>query len=284
MGELTKTYGDLQNEIKVAEKNYAEELSKQLVQTAIDAAKLQVVNDELLQGVIGELSQLKSEQQERQEKLNKSQEELVGAIEELNKTKKLYGKEEEQTKKLQTQVDKLATDNSKLQDEINVAEEKHKEEFSKQLVQTAIDAAKLQVVNDELLQGVIGELSQLKSEQQGRQEELERKQQELNKSQKELVGAIEELNKTKKLYGKEEEQTKNLQTQVGELTNAQQQFATKLEEAEKNAKNQLETLSAEKDLVYNGLKAKKTVLKVSLINNLRLLLNRLKRTKRMQVG
>ncbi|WP_341750552.1 Sca4 family protein [Candidatus Tisiphia endosymbiont of Sialis lutaria] len=260
IGELTKKNDDLKanlealgvlsaekdEKLKVAEEGYKKELSKQLAQTAIDVAKLQVENEKLsnLQ------TQLTSEQQEKQK-------ELEGKQEIVERLQESLSVESNHSKELQTQVDKLATDNSKLQDEINVAEEKHKEEFSKQLVQTAIDAAKLQVVNDALLQGVIGELSQLKSEQQGRQEELEGKQQELNKSQEELVGAIEELNKTKELYGEKSNQAENLQTQVGELTNAQQQFTTKLEEAEKNAKNQLETLSAEKDLVYNELKVKK---------------------------
>ncbi|HJD57179.1 MAG TPA: Sca4 family protein, partial [Rickettsia endosymbiont of Sericostoma sp. HW-2014] len=273
-GELTNAQQQFTTKLEEAE-NQLKELSanKDLEYNKLNAekerleVKLKKQSEQAEAGVteLRELSeklsnlqtQLESEQQGRQEELegkqqelNKSQKELSDARDEVNKTKELYGKEEEQTKKLQTQVDKLATDNSKLQDEINVAEEKHKEEFSKQLVQTAIDAAKLQVENDALLQGVIGDLSQLKSEQQERQEEL-------NKSQEELVGAREELNKAKELYEEKSNQAENLQTQVGELTNAQQQFTTKLEEAEKNAKNQLEALSVKKDLVYNELKAEK---------------------------
>ncbi|MCC8483320.1 MAG: Sca4 family protein [Rickettsia endosymbiont of Labidopullus appendiculatus] len=239
VGELTKAYGDLQNELEVEKEKHKEELKKQSEQAEVGVTELREVSEKLsnLQ------TQLESEQQDRQEDLKGKQK----IIEELQESLLV---ESNHSKELQTQVDKLATDNSKLQDEINVAEEKHKEEFGKQLVQTAIDVAKLQAANDAELQGVIGDLSQLKSEQQERQEEL-------NKSQKELSDARDEVNKTKELYGKEEEQTKKLQTQVGELTNAQQQFTTKLEEAEKNAKNQLEALSVEKDLVYNELKAEK---------------------------
>ncbi|WP_375333700.1 Sca4 family protein [Candidatus Tisiphia endosymbiont of Xenochironomus xenolabis] len=239
VGELTKSYGDLQNELKVEKEKHKEELKKQSERAEAGVTELREVSEKLL----NLQTQLKSEQQGRQEELDGKQK----IIERLQESLSV---ESNHSKELQTQVDKLATDNSKLQDEINVAEEKHKEEFSKQLVQTAIDAAKLQAVNDALLQGVIGDLSQLKSEQQGRQEELEGKQKIIERLQ-------ESLSVEQKKFEKEKEQTENLQTQVGELTNAQQQFTTKLEEAEKNAKNQLEALSVKKDLVYNELKAEK---------------------------
>ncbi|HJD63651.1 MAG TPA: Sca4 family protein [Rickettsia endosymbiont of Sericostoma sp.] len=246
IGELTKENGDLKGrlealetlsaekdeKLKVVEEGYRKELSKQLAQTAIDVAKLQVENEELsnLQ------TQLKSEQQGRQEELegkqqelNKSQKELSDARDEVNKTKELYGKEEEQTKKLQTQVGELTKSYGDLQNELKVEKEKHKEELNRQL-------AELQAENKEL--------SNLGTQLQSQQQE---KQKELNKSQEELANARDKLENT----------NKKLQTQEGELTNAQQQFTTKLEEAEKNAKNQLEALSVEKDLVYNELKAEK---------------------------
>ncbi|WP_342272070.1 Sca4 family protein [Candidatus Tisiphia endosymbiont of Parasteatoda lunata] len=105
--------------------------------------------------------------------------------------------------------------------------------------QSEAAAVELQTINEELLQ--------LKSEQREKQAELQR-------TKEELTSTNEKLLEAEKLHGKESEQAKNLQDQVGGLTNENNSLKTQLEKIE-NERKQLETLSGKKDLEYNYLEA-----------------------------
>ncbi|MCC8399474.1 MAG: hypothetical protein LN563_02735 [Rickettsia endosymbiont of Platyusa sonomae] len=235
IGELTKKNDDLKanletlsaekdEKLKVAEEGYKNELSKQSEQITAGVVELQEASEKLLQLE----TQLTSEQQEKQKELEGKQK----IVEELQESLLV---ESNNSKELQAKLGELATDNSKLQDELKVEKEDHKAELNRQL-------AGLQAENRELSN--LG--AQLQSQQQEKQKELGESQQIVKELQKSL--SVEQQK-----FVEKSNQAENLQTQMGELINAQQQFATKLEEA----KNQLEALSANKDLEYNKLNAEK---------------------------
>ncbi|WP_367363683.1 Sca4 family protein [Candidatus Tisiphia endosymbiont of Nedyus quadrimaculatus] len=222
-------------------------------QSEAAAAELQTINEKL--------SQLKLEQQEKQAELERTREELTGTSEKLLEAEELHGKGSEQAKKLQDQVEELTKVQHQLTTELKETREgaesriagltKEKESATLDLQaarlayeamlkeQSEAAAAELQEINKEL--------SQLKLEQQESRSELEKKQQELIIVQESLKAAEQE-------YGVESKQAKELQAQLGGLTNENNSLKTQLEEIE-NAKEQLEILSGKKDLEYNYLEA-----------------------------
>ncbi|WP_341751771.1 hypothetical protein [Candidatus Tisiphia endosymbiont of Piscicola geometra] len=247
---LTEAKKAANSELQVAKENYAAMLKEQ---SDAAVAKLQTINEEL--------SQLKSEQREKQAELQRAKEELTNTHEELVKAERLHGQESEQAKELQEQVEEL----SKTQHQLTTELEKTKEEKENQIkaLTEGKEAAnsELQVAKENYaamlkeqseaaaveLQTINEELSKLKSEQQEKQTELQRAKEELTNTHEELV-------KAERLHGQESEQAKELQDQLGGLTNENNSLKSQLEKIE-NARKQLETLSGKKDLEYNYLEA-----------------------------
>ncbi|WP_341753187.1 MULTISPECIES: hypothetical protein [unclassified Candidatus Tisiphia] len=152
---------------------------------------------------------------------------------------------------LKANLEALETLSAEKDEKLKVAEEGYKKELSEQSEQITAGVVELQEASEKLLQLE----TQLTSEQQKRQEELEGKQQELNKSQEELLGAIEELNKTKKLYEEKSNQAENLQTQMGELTKVygdlKNEIKVEKEKHKEELNRQLAELQAAKEELLN---------------------------------
>ncbi|WP_341760794.1 hypothetical protein [Candidatus Tisiphia endosymbiont of Thecophora atra] len=259
--KLTSENDKLRAKLEATEKNAKEQLEvlseeKDLEYKAKEnyAAKLQEINKEL--------SKLKSEQQEKQAELDRTKEELTGTSKKLLEAEELHGQESKQAKKLQDQVEELTKVQHQLTTNLDATEKDVKNQI-KALTEVK-EAANLDLQAAEVkyaamlkgqseaaaveLQTINEKLSQLKSEQQEKQAELER-------TKEELTGTSEKLVKAEELHGQESKQAKELQDQLDGLTKAQRQLTTELEKTREEKERQIKALTEAKEAANLDLQA-----------------------------
>ncbi|WP_375331334.1 hypothetical protein [Candidatus Tisiphia endosymbiont of Oplodontha viridula] len=189
-------------------------------QSEAAAAELQTINEKL--------SQLKSEQQESRSELEKKQQELIIVQESLKAAEQEYGVESKQAKELQAQLGGLTNENNSLKTQL--------EEIENERKQLEVLSGKKDLEYNYL------------------EAEYEKQQAELKKIQQELTEAQEELTLEKAISDEQYDQNKNFKTQLNKVTDENAGLKSQLEKIKEDTKNQLETLSARKDLEYNALK------------------------------
>ncbi|WP_342272071.1 hypothetical protein [Candidatus Tisiphia endosymbiont of Parasteatoda lunata] len=230
---LTEAKKAANSELQVAKENYAAMLKEQSEAAAVE---LRTINEEL--------SQLRLEQQEKQAELDRTKEELTSTSKKLLEAEKLHGKESEQAKILQDQVEELTEAQHQLTTNLKETREGAESRIAgltKEKESATLDLQAARLVYEAMLKGqseaaavelqtINEKLSQLRLEQQEKQIELQR-------TKEELTSTNEKLLEAEKLHGKESEQAKKLQDQVEELSKAQSQLKIELEETREGAES-----------------------------------------------
>lgn len=235
--ELTKVQHQLTTELKEtregAESRIAG-LTKEKESATLDLQAARLAYEAMLKGqsevaaaelqeINKELSQLKLEQQESRSELEKKQQELIIVQESLKAAEQEYGVESKQAKALQAPLGGLTNENNSLKTQLE-----------------EIENAKEQL---EILSGKKDlEYNYLEAEYEKQQAELKKIQQELT---------LEKL-----ISDEQYDQNKNFKTQLNKVTDENAGLKSQLEKIKEDTKNQLETLSARKDLEYNALEEK----------------------------
>lgn len=195
-------------------------------------------NQKLIDDLQDEIIGMKGEKEQKQFSMPTNEKNWADELQELGE---LDGS-------LSDQIDKLTSENDKLRAKLEATEKNAKEQLVELSGAKDLEYSKAKENYVAELQEINKELSQLKLEQQAKQAELQ-------KTKEELTSTNEKLLEAERLHGKESEQAKELQDQLGGLTNENNSLKTQLEEIE-NERKQLETLSAAEELKYNALVTK----------------------------
>ncbi|WP_375332428.1 hypothetical protein [Candidatus Tisiphia endosymbiont of Psammoecus bipunctatus] len=226
---LTNENANLNTQLQ-AEKNEKKELVELSEAKNLEYSKAKENYAAKLQEVDEELSQLKLEQQKSWSELEKKQQELIIVQESLKAAEQEYGVESKQAKELQAQLGGLTNENNSLKTQL--------EEIENERKQLEVLSGKKDLKYNYL------------------EAEYEKQQAELKKIQQELTEAQEKLTLEKLISDEQYDQNKNFKTQLNKVTDENAGLKSQLEKIKEDTKNQLETLSARKDLEYNALKEK----------------------------
>lgn len=226
-----------QKELTSVEKARADNLDQQLTQLQLSTKQEIQANQKLIDDLQDEIIGLKGEKEQKQFSMPTNEKNWADELQELGE---LDGS-------LSDQIDKLTSENDKLRAKLEATEKNAKEQLVELSGAKDLEYSKAKENYVAELQEINKELSQLKLEQQAKQLELQ-------KTKEELTSTNEKLLEAERLHGQESKQAKELQDQLGGLTNENNSLKTQLEEIE-NERKQLETLSGKKDLEYNYLEA-----------------------------
>ncbi|VEL42306.1 unnamed protein product, partial [Protopolystoma xenopodis] len=163
---LTKENDNLQTQLEKVRENEQKQIAILSEAKEHDATTIQTLNEEL--------SQLKSEQKERQKELDKAKEELTDINKKLLESEKLQGEESKQTKNLRNQLEQLSTELKETKESeakaltkeeaTNLKLQAAEVEYAAIVKEQSVDALKLQTISEEL--------SKLTLEQKESQKEL----------------------------------------------------------------------------------------------------------------